>query len=110
MIELVIVVIAFGGAGFVLYNGFFNTGDNAALQAEMPVGTSTLQDILPYGADLNFSAAINSVRFQYNQLQYPQVDPKTEVGISAENLIPPASQASPQTSVNPLSASPTTLK
>jgi hypothetical protein len=90
IIQLVIIVVAFGAAGLILYNGFFSN-NNAAV---VPSGTSQpapAQNILPYGDTLNFSA-LDPNRFQYNQISYPQLDPKNDVGISPDSLIipPPA--------------------
>jgi hypothetical protein len=89
MIELVIVVVAFGAAGLVLYNGIFSAGNDAALQSEAarnaPAGQ---QDILPYGTALNFDDAVNPSRFQYNQMSYPQVD-KSEIKKPISDFVTP---------------------
>lgn len=88
IIQLVIIVVAFGAAGVVLYNGFFSGGSPAVNQTGATASTTT-QDILPYGENLDFSQALNPKRFQYNQLVYPVLDPKNDVGISEQNLITP---------------------
>jgi len=91
IIQLVIIVVAFGAAGLVLYNGFFGN-NNVAVQ---PVGggsslSTTTPDILPYGSALDFSKVLDPNRFQYNQISYPQLDPQNEVGISPDSLIVPS--------------------
>jgi hypothetical protein len=93
IIELVIIAAAFFAAGLVLYNGFFNGNNNASLLAETAGNSpAAQQDILPYGNTLNYDSTINPKRFQYSQIEYPQVDSRTEIGIFEANLIPPAPQ------------------
>jgi hypothetical protein len=88
MIELVIVVVAFGASGLVLYNGIFSGNNNSALQPANSNSTSSQEDILPYGSGLNFDDAIKPSQFIYNKMQYPQVD-KSEIGIPPQNLVLP---------------------
>ncbi len=97
IIQLVIIVVAFGAAGLVLYNGFFNN-NNAALVSSTPSQPEAVQDILPYGdtpLDIQFKEVLIPNRFQYNQISYPQLDPQNEVGIPPDSLIIPA-PATPQ--------------
>lgn len=110
IIQLVIIVVAFLAAGLVLYNGFFNNSNNAASQTGMPGGSlqsssssvsmfmpastsssssTPTQSILPYGETLDFGKVLDSKRFQYNQINYPQLDPQNEVGIFPDSLITP---------------------
>ncbi len=107
-IQIIVIVICFGAAGLVLYNGFFKNSSSAppiprsALgpnlgTAVAPSGASgqvasqgsieSAKDVLPYGESLDFSKAIFPKRFQFNIIQYPKLDPKTEVGIQQENII-----------------------
>jgi hypothetical protein len=97
IIQLIIIVVAFGAAGLILYNGFFNNNSTAS-----PAGTAGVpgssastspQSILPYGGTLDFSKVLDSNRFQYNQIDYPQLDPQNDIGISPENLVTPAPAA-----------------
>jgi hypothetical protein len=98
IIQLVVIVVAFGAAGLVLYNGFFsnNNASSSAVVSDVPfqsMSTSTstsAQSILPYGDTLDFSKVLDSTRFQYNQIDYPQIDPQNDVGISQDSLITPA--------------------
>ena len=95
IIQLVINVVAFGAAGLVLYNGLFNSNNSA-----LPVGVSgatpqsvSSQNILPYGdtpLDIQFKQVLDPNRFQYNQIDYPKLDPKNDVGISPDSLIIPS--------------------
>jgi hypothetical protein len=86
IIQIVIIIVAFGAAGLVLYNGFFNSNNSAGLSAA-PVQSATTQNIFPYGETLDFSRALDFNRFQYNQIVYPQLDPQKDVGISQDSLI-----------------------
>ena len=68
IIQIVVIVVAFGGSGLVLYNGYFkNKADSlAAVQNSQGVMSGDLgnsgvaatggssQQILPYGASLDF--------------------------------------------------------
>ncbi len=87
IIQLVIIVVAFGAAGLVLYNGLFSNSS-----APIPAASSqaaSVKNILPYGDTLDFSKALDSNRFQYNQIVYPQLVPQNDVGISPDALIVP---------------------
>jgi hypothetical protein len=95
IIQLVVIVAAFGACGLVLYNGLFK-GQSSPSAANMstPIGfpgvTADInQDILPYGDNLDFSKALDSKRFQYNQIEYQKLNPQNEVGISPDSLITP---------------------
>jgi hypothetical protein len=93
IIQLVIIVVAFGAAGLILYNGFFNNSSSspqAGIAGSSQSASSSAQGILPYGDTLDFSKTLDSNRFQYNQITYPQLDPQNDVGISPENLVIPA--------------------
>jgi hypothetical protein len=90
IIQLVIIVVAFGVAGVVLYNGFFKTASvplNLVATSATTAGASGA--ILPNGESLDFSKAIDPKRFQYNQITYTQLDPKNDLGILKENLVIP---------------------
>jgi flagellar basal body-associated protein FliL len=90
IIQLVIIVVAFGAAGVVLYNGFFQGGVSHSPQDQgMGGASSTPQEILPYGNNLDFNHTVNSNRFLYNQISFPQVNPQQDVGIPVGSLIPP---------------------
>ena len=88
IIQMVIIIVAFGAAGLVLYNGFFNQNNGTGSSA-VPAQSVTTQNIFPYGETLDFSKALDLNRFQYNQIAYPQLDPQKDVGISQDSLIIP---------------------
>ena len=94
IIQLIIIVVAFGAAGLVLYNGFYGNNGPAQSVGGAPSLSAVAQAILPYGKTLDFSKALDPKRFQYNQINYSQLDPQNEVGISQDSLIvpPPAAQ------------------
>lgn len=88
IIQLIIILAAFGGAGIVLYKGgiFGSPSSNTVtLQAGVVTGS---QPILPYGESLDFTQAIDKKRFDYNQFEFSKLAPN-EVGISVDNLIIP---------------------
>jgi hypothetical protein len=104
IIQLVIIVVAFGAAGVVLYNGFFNNGNSGPqagiIGSPFHSASTSVQSILPYGdtpLDIKFKEVLDPNRFQYNQIDYPKLDPKNDVGISPDNLIipPPVTQQMP---------------
>ena len=87
IIQLVIILVAFGLAGLVLYNGFFNNQSPPAPSAVTAAAGQTPQTILPYGeGSLDFSV-LKSRPFVFNQIQYQTVDPSSEVGVSPYNMI-----------------------
>lgn len=104
IIQIGIIIVAFGGAGLVLYNGLFkNNSSGPELTMSLPgiMSTSTPgsgmagqavqngQEILPNGSKLDFSifSDPNEPKFQFNQIVYPQLNEKQEVGINENNLI-----------------------
>jgi hypothetical protein len=95
IIQLVIIVVAFGAAGLVLYNGFYGNNNAPVQPAGGIPSLPTAQEILPYGKTLDFSKALDPNRFQYNQINYSQLDPQNEVGISQDSLIVPPPVAQP---------------
>jgi hypothetical protein len=92
IIQLVIIVVAFGAAGLVLYNGLFKSGGGTIsplAEVENSSASSTSQAILPYGGTLDFSKVLDPNRFQYNEIDYQQLDPQSDVGVPVDNLITP---------------------
>ncbi len=90
IIQLVVIVSAFGGAAIILYNSFFKNSISPPpnFLAGIPAAQKSQDDILPNGRSLNFKV-IDENRFEYNVIQYPQVDAKREVGIPPDELINP---------------------
>ncbi len=92
IIQVSIIVIAFGAAAVVLYNGFFKNSNNAVLQQVIPGAEAQgKQGVLPYGNTLDFSI-LKKQNFQFNQVNYPMLDSGSEVGIPEESLITIPSQ------------------
>ena len=89
IIQLVVIVVAFGAAGLVLYNGMFKSNNSASVATgSLSSSAQAAEEILPYGGSLNFQV-LDPKRFQYNQITYQKLDPKAEVGISPDSLIVP---------------------
>lgn len=102
IIQIVVIVGAFGLAGFVLYSGLLkdklssSSTSNTAIKLPGTNSTSTSsqtvqssKDILPYGDKLNFSILndSNGPQFQFDQIAYPKLNSSQEVGINENNLI-----------------------
>ena len=89
IIQLVIIIAAFGAAGIVLYNGFFANKGPSSPATSVVAAVQSPQDILPYGGD-NFDFSVLTKRpFVFNEISYQTVDAGTEVGI-----LPPDSMIS----------------
>lgn len=86
IIEIVIIVGAFVGAGVVLYNGLFKGNSQSEGTLNQTIVT---EKILPYGDTFDYSkiVEIRKKKFQFGAVQYPQVDPKLEVGKDPSTLI-----------------------
>lgn len=98
IIQLVIIIAAFGGSGVVLYNGFFK---KPALPVIQPLGVgvdssgtaggspASTGPILPYGRTLDFSQ-LN--KFQFGAVDYQQINTSTELCVPVDELIRVPSQ------------------
>lgn len=84
--EIVIIVLAFAGAGWVLYSGLFSPSGGTSLVATSSPASGLSANPLPYGNHLDFGA-VNASRFTFNQIQYPVLDPANDVGIPEANLV-----------------------
>ena len=86
IIQIVVIIIAFGGAGLVLYNGLFKSSGTGTA----PVAPAAAQQsILPYGTAMDFDAVLYQHNLQYNVVSYPVLNADSEVGIPVEKLITP---------------------
>lgn len=91
LIQVIIIVVAFGAAGIVLYNGFFSGGASTTeTETVQPVDETTL---LPYGDSLNFQGVLYKRPFQYGAVDYPKLNPNSEVGVPVSSLIAPLPSA-----------------
>lgn len=90
IIQVVIIVGAFGGAALVLYNGLVKgpTEEEAAQETAVtqPV---TVEQILPYGDKLDFKGILSQRPLQFNTVDYPKLNAGAEVGIPEQSLITP---------------------
>lgn len=91
IIQIIVIVCAFGAAAVVLYNGFFKNGNQAAFSSVVQNSDSAqkIQQVLPYGNSLDFDLILYQKQLQYHLVDYPKLDPKSEVGIPQSNLITP---------------------
>lgn len=101
IIQIVVIVVAFGGSGLVLYNGYFkNKADSlAAVQNSQGVMSGDLgnsgvaatggssQQILPYGASLDFDKVFKKRILNFGLVDYPKLQPQLDVGISETDLV-----------------------
>ncbi len=94
IIQLVVIVGAFGGAGLVLYNGLFKQGGGGA-QTPAVVPAATQESILPYGTSMDFNAVLKQRNLQYNLVAFPVLAPDSEVGIPPSALITPTVSTPP---------------
>lgn len=89
IIQIAVIVLAFGLCGVVLYNGFFKDNNKPALGQAllMQQGSAqqSSQEILPYGKTLNFEV-LKKRNFLYNQVDYPRIDAK-DIGVPEDMLI-----------------------
>lgn len=93
VIQIIIIVAAFGGAGMVLYNGFFN---NKGASVEVStIGSDSGEKVLPYGETLDLTV-LNSRPLQFNTISYPKLEPSQDVGIPESLLIAPLPTSAPQ--------------
>jgi hypothetical protein len=94
IIQLVVILLAFGGAGFVLYRGGIFGTSSAGIGSTQTLVESGIvsQPLLPYGETLDFKQALDADRFNYNQFEFGKLDPKTEVGIDENLLIVPTKE------------------
>ncbi len=100
IIQISVIVIAFGAAGLVLYNGLFkNNSSGPELVGNMASSTGAsiaagqaiqnAKQILPNGDTLDFSVLRNpnGPQLHFNQIIYPQLNPALDVGVNENNLI-----------------------
>jgi hypothetical protein len=95
IIQIVIIVICFGVAGMVLYNGFFKGPSSDLTTSVNPVsGGAKKEPILPFGS-LTESSLVNAFKkpkFLFGQQEYPKLEPGFDIGIREEDLIKPLAE------------------
>jgi hypothetical protein len=87
IIQIIIIVGAFVGAGFVLYNGLFKQNGQPA--APISAAAASQQNILPYGSTMDLDGVLYQRNLQYNLVAFPVLDPNAEVGVPENKLITP---------------------
>lgn len=85
IIQLVIIIGAFLGAGLVLYNGLFKGSVRPEVDDSM-AKVKNSQAILPYGETLDFTV-LKKQDLLYKLVEYPKLDPSSDFGISEDDLI-----------------------
>jgi hypothetical protein len=89
IIQIIIIVCAFGGSGLILYNYMFKKP--AALPLAVTVDKSGLnlstEKVLPYGNTLDFKKVLDRQDLTYGVVTYPKLDFTGEVGILGKDLI-----------------------
>lgn len=88
VIQLIIIIGAFTGAGIVLYNGLFKDNSSPVNVVEN-LSAGSNEKILPYGSKFDFNTDFFKRNFKFNSISYPQVDSQNEVGIPEQSLIAP---------------------
>ena len=92
IIQIVVIVGAFGASAVVLYNGLFKNASQVPLNG---TPTAASQDkILPFGDSFNyqFIAELKAKNFIFGAVNYPKVDPTTDIGKDRlDQLISPQS-------------------
>jgi hypothetical protein len=103
-IEIIIIVVMFSGAGFVLYNGFFkNSTPPINPLAINPLSTGVGDSPIPSAGTLPITGKFNFDFLTKQKLNYEfevvKVDPEKEVGKNVNDLVKPtpAPDAKPAT-------------
>jgi hypothetical protein len=93
IIQYILIIGGFLGAGIILYNGFFSGQTSSPVVSMVGGATSTTSaGILPYGPTFDYQKIddLGKQGFVYGQVQYPTVSTSTEVGkASVADLIQP---------------------
>lgn len=96
IIQIVFIVLTFGGSGYVLYNGFFNKSSSSIPQTlngtagsapevpTSPISQGAANSILPYGGQKFDFGILKTQNLQYDAVDYPVLE-KSEVGIYDKN-------------------------
>ena len=97
IIQIAVIVLAFGGSGFVLYNGMFKSKPSSIVPAAVSgtgIGQSAPVQILPYGSELNFSV-LSKQKQQYGAVSFPQINTSTDISIPVTDLVRTAASTTP---------------
>lgn len=105
IIQVIIIILCFGGAGFVLYNGMFKKNGSTAevLPATVMNGNNSKEasnlndrEVLPYGPlnDDAFDKVLKKQKFNFGGQNYPKLDPGSDLGVWEDRLVPPLEKKS----------------
>jgi Flp pilus assembly protein CpaB len=87
IIQIIVIIAAFGGAGIVLYNGFAKNPNSGQSEESSYLEASKSQEkVLPYGETLNLKAVLNQRPLQFSGDVGEKINPASDVG-SPENAI-----------------------
>lgn len=102
LIQTAVIVICFGGAALVLYNGLFKQSSTPSPAPAAEAGTSQqsaglVEDVLLFGD--NFEGELKRVlkrnNLQYQTINYPKTN-SAEVGIPVTELVKPEPPTEPE--------------
>ncbi|MFA5991440.1 MAG: hypothetical protein WC794_04305 [Candidatus Doudnabacteria bacterium] len=85
IIQIIIIVGAFAGAGFVLYNGFNQGAGSSTSVIGTPVANEN-EKILPFGFTPSFDTNLEKRGFQFGTMSYPAVERK-DIGIVPDSAL-----------------------
>ncbi len=89
-IQILVVVICFAGAGYVLYNGFFaSSTPSAALTPAPTLSNSGPDKILPTGDTFDVDKVFSPYNFQFGAYTYPVVNTTTDIGVDVNSVVKP---------------------
>jgi hypothetical protein len=94
IIQIVVIIVAFGGSGFVLYNGIFKKSPQVPITLSLngvPAASSMSgmanEKILPYGQSLDISGVLQKQNLSFGAVTYPKLDPNQKIGVPVQLLI-----------------------
>jgi len=98
IIQIAIIVAAFGVSGAVLYRGFAKSGSKVinpstlTAQLSTPAGIGSAQPIadtviLPHGSRMDFEGVFKKRNFVFGAVKEPELDPSQDVGIPTQSLL-----------------------
>jgi hypothetical protein len=102
LIQIIVIVGGFAASGAIIYNGFFKSSGStpvlvnqnlpqnqtsAAQAGGVAAGPGNAGELLPPGASLDFSKVLDKHGLRFGVVNYPQLDPDSEVGVPVDQLI-----------------------
>lgn len=98
--EIVIVIVAFLASGVVLYRGLVVKDPaeylpQSVAPAKVQEPTIQLSTVFPFGERFDIDTVLAKRKLQFGVVQYPKLDPNSEVGVPVSQLVPTASSTQP---------------